>query len=103
MRPTPRYQHYLESVLEGADEYQEVPDLLMRHATLCATNKDLRDHQHKCRSDEGQGLGSSQQCRHTWRRVCAPGQHVQGVWAPALLPAPGHTQPRNQHDLRALQ
>eukprot|EP00967_Tisochrysis_lutea_P068041 scaffold89026_cov19-Tisochrysis_lutea.AAC.1 len=44
-----RYQHYLESVLEGADEYQEVPDLLMRHATLRATNKDLRDHQQKCR------------------------------------------------------
>ncbi|KAF5841599.1 hypothetical protein DUNSADRAFT_12297 [Dunaliella salina] len=43
-----RYQHYLESVLEGADEYQEVPDLLMRHATLRATNKDLRDHQQKC-------------------------------------------------------
>lgn len=29
-----RYQHYLESVLEVADEYQEVPDLLMRFATL---------------------------------------------------------------------
>jgi hypothetical protein len=43
-----RYQHYLESVLEVADEYQEVADLLLRHATLSATNADLKDHQRKC-------------------------------------------------------
>lgn len=39
----------MESVLEVADEYQEVSDLLMRHATLLATNTDLKEHQHKCR------------------------------------------------------
>ena len=38
-----RYTKYLESVLDIADEYHEIPDLLMRHATLEATNKDLRD------------------------------------------------------------
>ena len=44
-----RYQHFLESVLETADEYQEVSDLLGRHATLLATNQDLKEHQRKCR------------------------------------------------------
>jgi predicted nuclease with TOPRIM domain len=43
-----RYQRYLETVLEVADEYQEVQDLIMRHATLQATNQDLKEHQHKC-------------------------------------------------------
>jgi hypothetical protein len=43
-----RYQRYLESVLEVADEYQEVQDLLMRHANLQATNDDLRAHQQRC-------------------------------------------------------
>ena len=46
--PRPRYQHYLENVLEVADEYQEVGDLLLRHATLLATNQDLKEHQRKC-------------------------------------------------------
>jgi hypothetical protein len=32
-------------VLESADEYQEIQDLLLRHATLQATNDDLRAHQ----------------------------------------------------------
>ena len=40
-----RYQRYLESVLEAADEYHEVGDLLLRHTTLQATNHDLREHQ----------------------------------------------------------
>lgn len=31
-----------------ADEYQEVGDLLLRHATLLATNQDLKEHQRKC-------------------------------------------------------
>lgn len=43
-----RYQHYLETVLEVADEYSEVSDLLLRHATLLATNQDLKEHQRKC-------------------------------------------------------
>lgn len=43
-----RYQRYLESVLEAADEYQEVADLLLRHATLQATNSDLKEHQRRC-------------------------------------------------------
>lgn len=38
-----RYQHYLESVLEGADEFHEIGDLMLRHATLAATNQDLKD------------------------------------------------------------
>lgn len=32
-------------MLESADEYQEIQDLLLRHATLQATNDDLRAHQ----------------------------------------------------------
>eukprot|EP00879_Flechtneria_rotunda_P023786 GHRR01025185.1.p1 GENE.GHRR01025185.1~~GHRR01025185.1.p1 ORF type:complete len:250 (+),score=78.43 GHRR01025185.1:128-877(+) len=43
-----QYHRYLESVLEVADEYQEIQDLLMRHATLQATNDDLRSHQQRC-------------------------------------------------------
>ena len=35
-------------MLEAADEYQEVGDLLLRHATLLATNQDLKEHQRKC-------------------------------------------------------
>lgn len=31
-----------------ADEYQEVQDLLLRHATLQAINNDLREHQQRC-------------------------------------------------------
>lgn len=46
-----RYQRYLEGVLETADEYQEVQDLLLRHATLQATNDDLRSHQQQCSQD----------------------------------------------------
>ena len=38
-----RYQHYLESVLEGADEFHEVGDLMLRHATLAATNQGLKE------------------------------------------------------------
>ena len=35
--------YHLESVLDIADDYHEIPDLLMRYATLEATNNDLRD------------------------------------------------------------
>jgi hypothetical protein len=41
--PAGRYQHYLESVLEGADEFHEIGDLILRHATLAATNQDLKE------------------------------------------------------------
>ena len=37
-----RYQKYLEQVLDIADQYHEISDLLMRFATLEATNGDLR-------------------------------------------------------------
>ena len=35
--------YHPESVLDIADDYHEIPDLLMRYATLEATNNDLRD------------------------------------------------------------
>ncbi|KAI9364973.1 coiled-coil domain-containing protein 42 [Zopfochytrium polystomum] len=35
------YQKYLESILEAADEFGEVKDLLARHDTLAATNQEL--------------------------------------------------------------
>ena len=40
-----RFQHYLEQTVEVADDYHEVSDLLARHATLEATNEDLRTQQ----------------------------------------------------------
>ena len=39
-----RTQQYLETVLETADEYHEINDLLLRFETLKATNADLRAH-----------------------------------------------------------
>lgn len=54
------YQRYLESVLEVADEYQEVQDLLLRHATLQATNDDLRAHQQRC-SQEAEDIRTALQ------------------------------------------
>ena len=38
-----RYQQYLESVTESSDDYSEVTELLMRHATLRDTNADLKN------------------------------------------------------------
>eukprot|EP00899_Mesostigma_viride_P009263 jgi/Mesvir1/18338/Mv14239-RA.1 len=43
-----RYQKYLEAVLDVADEYHEINDLLMRAATLEATNADLKAHSRAC-------------------------------------------------------
>lgn len=43
-----KYQHYLESVLEVTDDFQEVSDVITRFATLQATNADLKVHQEKC-------------------------------------------------------
>mmetsp|Transcript_14208 Transcript_14208/g.36465 ORF Transcript_14208/g.36465 Transcript_14208/m.36465 type:complete len:311 (+) Transcript_14208:219-1151(+) len=40
-----QYQQFLEQVLETVDEYQEISDLLMRYATLNATNEDVRKQQ----------------------------------------------------------
>ncbi|CAG9461648.1 unnamed protein product [Pedinophyceae sp. YPF-701] len=38
-----QYQAFLEQTLEAADEYHEIADLLARHATLQATNQDLKE------------------------------------------------------------
>ncbi len=40
-----RYQHYLESVLEVTPECHEINDLIARHATLEASNQDLKEQQ----------------------------------------------------------
>lgn len=37
-----RYQRYLESILEVADEYHELAELAARHSTLAATHTDLQ-------------------------------------------------------------
>ena len=42
-----RYQHYLDSVLESTEEFHEVADLMARHATLAATQADLKEQQAK--------------------------------------------------------
>ena len=43
-----QYQKFLETVLDLSDDYQEVSDVLMRHATLVATNGDLQTHAREC-------------------------------------------------------
>ena len=40
-----KYQRYLESVLEVADDHQEIGELLNRHTTLILTNEDLKQQQ----------------------------------------------------------
>lgn len=70
--PQPRFQHYLEAVLEAADEFHEIPDIIARHAMLEAVQEDLRSQQHaagehteaakccphltSCRHDSGRAL-----------------------------------------------
>ena len=41
------YQAYLEAVLEEKDNFQEIDDIMTRHATLAATNEDLQQQQFK--------------------------------------------------------
>ena len=36
------YQAYLEAVLEEKDSFHEIGDIMTRHATLAATNKELQ-------------------------------------------------------------
>ncbi|KAI3435501.1 hypothetical protein D9Q98_001567 [Chlorella vulgaris] len=44
-----KYQHYCQSVVEAGDTgFQEVDDILARHATLRAANTDLRQQQAAC-------------------------------------------------------
>lgn len=40
-----RYQSYLEAVLEERDTFREIGDIMTRHATLAATNQELRKQQ----------------------------------------------------------
>lgn len=61
-----RYQRYLESVLEVADEYQEIGELLTRHATLQATNHDLAEHMARC--NEGAEAARKELAEYTKRR-----------------------------------
>ena len=39
------YQQYLERVMEEKDSFQEIGDIMTRHATLAATNETLRQQQ----------------------------------------------------------
>lgn len=50
--PSPRrHQAYLQSVAEAGEAFQEVDDILARHATLCAANADLRAQQAGCAAE----------------------------------------------------
>ena len=40
-----RYQRFLDGVLESMEEFNEVADLMARHATLAATQEDLKQQQ----------------------------------------------------------
>ena len=49
--PCCRNQHYLQSVVEAGDAFQEIEDILARHATLQAANADLRQQQAGCAAE----------------------------------------------------
>ncbi len=40
-----RYEEYLEDVIDVSEEFHEVSEVMSRHATLLATNVDLRQQQ----------------------------------------------------------
>ncbi|CAM6111480.1 unnamed protein product [Calypogeia fissa] len=42
------YHKYLETVIDTSEGFSEINDLLMRHATLQATNDDLKQHVENC-------------------------------------------------------
>ena len=42
-----RYEEYLESVMDSTEEFHEIADIMARHATLQATNIDLKDQQQR--------------------------------------------------------
>eukprot|EP00887_Chlorella_sp_A99_P001490 scaffold8.g1490.t1 len=46
-----RHQQYLQSVVEAGDAFQEVDDILTRHATLEAANADLQAQQAACAAE----------------------------------------------------
>lgn len=50
-RNLPRFQHYLEAVLEAADDFHEIPDIIARHAMLEAVQHDLRRQQQAAAED----------------------------------------------------
>lgn len=45
--PACRYEEYLEDVIDASEEFHEVSEVMSRHATLRATNVDLRQQQHR--------------------------------------------------------
>ena len=40
-----RHQRYLELIIEQKDAFDEIGDIIKRHATLATTNEDLRQQQ----------------------------------------------------------
>ena len=44
---TCRYEEYLEDVIDASEEFHEVSEVMSRHATLSATNVDLRQQHHR--------------------------------------------------------
>lgn len=84
---TGRYQHYLESVLEGADEFHEVGDLMLRHATLAATNQDLKEQ----RNHFGEAAEQTRSALHTCLDACIHMVHAHAPLCIFGLPACPHT------------
>jgi hypothetical protein len=62
-----RYQRYLDGVLESTEEFHEVGDLMARHATLAATQADLRRQQAAASDAAERGRCAQQQIASTWR------------------------------------
>lgn len=79
---TGRYQHYLESVLEGADEFHEVGDLMLRHATLAATNQDLKEQRNHFGEAAEQTRSALHTCLHAFTHMVHA--HALHFWAPCL-------------------
>ena len=42
-----RYEEYLNDVVDASEDFHEVSEIMSRHATLLATNKDLQQQQQR--------------------------------------------------------
>lgn len=75
-----RYEEYLESILDSTEEFHEIEDIILRHATLQATNTDLMEQQQRVTDLAEQsrcilstaGLNKRVKWRH-WTFIC-PGK-----------------------------
>lgn len=63
---TCRYEEYLDDVIDASDEFHEVSEIMSRHATLLATNVELRQQQQRVTD-----LAEESRCRSRALTTCA--------------------------------